>query len=78
MSEECRDTVKILMCWPHDHQKTSKQMQEENLMDDSTDVWYDNIVQKCEKLPMESTLLPSAQMHIVCSRIKCIVSLCGF
>jgi hypothetical protein len=29
-------------------------MEEENLMDESTDVWYDNIIQKYEKWPMET------------------------
>jgi hypothetical protein len=50
-------TVNIPTCWPHGHQKTqktSKQMQEENVMDDLTDMWYDNIIQKYEKRPMES------------------------
>jgi hypothetical protein len=73
MSEASRDTVNIPTWWPHDRQKTrkpSKLMQEENLTDDSTDVWYD-IVQKYEKRPMESTLLLSAEMHIVHSCIMC-------
>jgi hypothetical protein len=55
MSEASRDTVNIPMCWSHERQKTgkmSKQMEEENLMEESMDVWYDNIVQKYEMRPM--------------------------
>jgi hypothetical protein len=57
MSEASRDTIYIPTCWPYEHQKSqkmSKQIEEENLTDDSTDVWYDSIVKQYEKRPVES------------------------
>jgi hypothetical protein len=56
-SETSRDTINVEMCWPHQRQKTqktSKQMEKENLTDDSTDVLYDNIINKYKKRPIES------------------------
>jgi hypothetical protein len=47
-----RETVNIPTCWPHECQKMRKmstQMEEENLTDESTDMWYDNMVQKYAK-----------------------------
>jgi hypothetical protein len=66
MSEASRDTINIPTSGPttvKKTRKTSMQTEEGNFTDDSTDVWYDNIVQKYEKRPIESILLSSAEMH---------------
>jgi hypothetical protein len=58
-----RKHSEVLAQLPPKHAKMTKQMQEENLTHDSTDVFYD-IIQKYEKRLMESTLVLSTQMLV--------------
>lgn len=57
MSETSRDVIYIPTTWPHERQKvlkTRKQLDEEELNNESTDIWKEGLIQKYERRPRDT------------------------